>query len=423
MKRSQRSRRSKPETVTVGNIKVSIYKRTRPTAIGKERSVFEVADYTAGTRRLRSFTDHAEARREAERIARQLSTGDATAAQMLNSDAASYGRALELLRPTGATLEMASATFAKCFEILGSDAMIDAAKFYRRHRADQITRKRVADVAAELVASREALGKSFRYLKDLRLRLAKFSETFQVDISTVTTPDVQRWLDRLPVGPQSSKNYRTVLGTLFSFAESRGYVMAGSNPVAKVERVKSNGSKIEIFTPDEISRLLAASSPEFLPVVAIGAFAGLRAAETERLDWRDVDLAGNFIHVSAEQSKTGSRQLVPIVANLAAWLAPYAKRTGQVFNPKPLDLQAARTACVEASGVAWKPNALRHSFASYRLAETQNAAQVALEMGNSPAVVFKHYRELVKPSAAKAWFAIAPEQAENVVSIGKVANG
>lgn len=59
--------------------------------------------------------------------------------------------------------------------------------------------------------------------------------------------------------------------------------------------------------------------------------------------------------------------------------------------------------------VEWKHNALRHSFISYRLAEIQNAAQVALEAGNSPQMIFKHYRELVRPAEAKKWFAIVPK--------------
>jgi hypothetical protein len=57
---------------------------------------------------------------------------------------------------------------------------------------------------------------------------------------------------------------------------------------------------------------------------------------------------------------------------------------------------------------------LRHSFISYRLAEIQDAAQVALEAGNSPNMVFKHYREIVKPDVAKAWFAIRPDAPANI---------
>src|SRR5207302_2843289 len=126
-----------------------------------------------------------------------LASGDAAAATMLNSEAASYGRAVELLRPTGAALEVATAAYAKAFEILGGDAVIEAARFYARHRADQITRKPVSEVISELIAAKEARGKSARYIGDLRARLNRFAESFVVDVSTITTADVQRWLDGL----------------------------------------------------------------------------------------------------------------------------------------------------------------------------------------------------------------------------------
>jgi predicted urease superfamily metal-dependent hydrolase len=64
--------------------------------------------------------------------------------------------------------------------------------------------------------------------------------------------------------------------------------------------------------------------------------------------------------------------------------------------------------------VVWRHNALRHSFCSYRLAEIKNAAQVALEAGNSPQMIFKHYRELVTEAEARQWFGIMPGVPENV---------
>ena len=57
----------------------------------------------------------------------------------------------------------------------------------------------------------------------------------------------------------------------------------------------------------------------------------------------------------------------------------------------------------------WKHNALRHSFISYRVAEIKNVAQVALEAGNSPEMIFEHYRELVTADAAGKWFSVAPK--------------
>jgi hypothetical protein len=61
-------------------------------------------------------------------------------------------------------------------------------------------------------------------------------------------------------------------------------------------------------------------------------------------------------------------------------------------------------------GITWPHNGLRHSYISYRIALVKDAAKVALEAGNSPDIIFKHYRELVTEEAAETWFAISPPE-------------
>jgi integrase len=414
-------RHRKPETVKVGSVVVKIYSRIKRQQLkdgGKvfKYRVYEVEDWTAGPRRLRSFNDHGAALKEAERIARQLSTGEAIAAGMRGPETASYGRAMELLRPTGLALEVAAASVAKSFEILGGDYLVDAARFYAARRPDLLTRRTVAEAIDELIETRQARGKSIRTVNDLRSRLGRFAKAFAVDIGTITTADVQHFLDGLKLAPQTVANFRCVLHTLFSFAEARGYVFKGGNPVSDTEEIDTNGGgAIEIFTPSEMGALLKAAPMDFLPVLALGAFAGLRSAEIARLEWSAVDLAGGFIEVAADKAKTKQRRLVPVLPCLAQWLAPYAGQKGKVWKGTVAGLEDARGETVKGAGIPWKHNALRHSFVSYRLAEIQNAAQVALEAGNSPTLVFRHYRELVKPEAAKAWFAIAPEVSANII--------
>ena len=66
---------------------------------------------------------------------------------------------------------------------------------------------------------------------------------------------------------------------------------------------------------------------------------------------------------------------------------------------------------------------MRHSFCSYRLAITQDAAKAALEAGNSPQMIFRHYRELTSEDEAKEWFGVMPsKQAENMMQM-PAANG
>ena len=63
---------------------------------------------------------------------------------------------------------------------------------------------------------------------------------------------------------------------------------------------------------------------------------------------------------------------------------------------------------VKAAGIECPANALRHSFISYRCAETGSVDKTAQEAGNSPKIIFQHYRELVSPRDGKAWFAVSP---------------
>ena len=409
----------KYELAKVGSVGVKLYRRARQTLLGETRWIFEVVDNSQGKRRLRSFSDLAKARGEARRIAEQVASGKTTAAAMTNPEAAAFGRAAELLRPTGISLELAAATVAKAFEILGGDRLIEAATFLQEHGAGKITPRTIGEVVEELWQAKEARGKSARYIGDLRARLRKFAKAHpQRGISNVTTADVQAYLDSLKSVACTVRTIRARLFALFAFAEARGYIRKRCNPVLDTERISANNDgEIAIYAPAEIAALLAGAPENFVPVLALGAFAGLRTAEIQRLQWTDVDLAGAFIHVGAEMAKTRTRRLVPIVPNLAQWLAPYAKQRGAVWKGTENHLGEARTATVAKSGVAWKHNALRHSFCSYRLAAVQSAAQVALEAGNSPAMVFRHYRELVKPTDATAWFAIAPEAPANVLTL------
>jgi integrase len=127
-------------------------------------------------------------------------------------------------------------------------------------------------------------------------------------------------------------------------------------------------------------------------------------AELQRLDWSEIDLKRGFITVAAHKAKTRQRRLVPIAPNLKSWLKPHQQLSGPVCTHQRAQMALARL-CKDFS---WEKNGLRHSFISYRLAILHDTARVALEAGNSPEVIFAHYRELVTPKAAKMWFSVKP---------------
>jgi integrase len=412
MKATRSRKQDWPRKVTLGRVSVSIYKRTAPNG----SPCFMVASYASGTRKFISYANEADSIEAAGALARRLSETDTKAAQMTEEQAVEYVNAARELQPLGISLTAAVSVVVEAVKLTGDlSGVVAAARFFKaKHKT--VTPKRVADALAELLALKKARGKSERYLRDLRSRLNRFAGTFQKNIGDVTTPEVQGWLDGMKLSSRSVKNYRAALETLFGFAESRGYIFKGGNPVDDTEKISGNGDgAIEIFTPKEIAALLNHAPADYLPLLALGAFAGLRTAEAERLEWRDIDFGGGFITVAAGKAKTRSRRLVPILPTLRAWLAPYAERRGKVWPDSDRARKRARREMLKASGVKWKDNALRHSFISYRLAEIQNAAQVSLEAGNSPAMVFAFYRELVKPSDAVKWFAVKPDAPANVL--------
>jgi integrase len=439
--RKAREARKAYYTASFGHKRIHVYRRKTPS----DYWAFMVGDTSEVDangkikRRFVSYSDEAQAKAAADKLAERLGRMESTAMRLSEAEAIEYVSAKADLQPFNITVRAASAAVAECLKLLGDGlpTLHAAAKFYRA-RFKQTIAKPVAEVVAELLTVKEGRGASDRYRADLASRLNRFARDCNRDCCNVTASDVQAWLDAQkadegkPLSPQSYKNYRTVLHTLFKFAVARGY--AADNPVEGVERLKVRSGDIEIFTPVQIARLLEAAHetcPGFLPCLAVGAFAGLRSAELERLEWSDIDLTARHIVVAASKSKTASRRIVPIADNLAEWLRPYSGKQGKVWTGAHYEfydtqeLVAAATAVEadESKGrkaqkpLEWKGNALRHSYASYRFALTGDAGRVAGECGNSAAVIHRHYRELVKPADAERWFAVKPESPANVLPI------
>ena len=294
----------------------------------------------------------------------------------------------------------------------------DAARFLVHHlehvRRCKIT---VSQLADELLKAKLRDGMSKDHLRDLRSRLARFCGDFgNLPIASITVEEIDNWLRDLPLSPQSRVNYRAVIGVMFGHAMKRG--MIDSNPITRTAKPKLVDKPPEIFTPDELRVLLETASreaPDVLPMLTLGAFAGLRDAEIKKLDWSEVNLTRGHIEVKATKAKSARRRIVPILSNLAAWLRPYAAMNGHVV-PAGARGKIDRV-CEVASLARWPQNGLRHSFASYRLAAIGDAPRVAHELGHtSPQMLYSKYRELVLPEEAERYWDIKPAaEVENIV--------
>ena len=262
-----------------------------------------------------------------------------------------------------------------------------------------------------------AKGVSDVYIADLRYRLGVFKEAFHCDISALVPDDVARFFDGLKLSPRSYNNFLRTLRTFFGFAQRHGWLSKEADLLARVEKRSEKRAPVEIFTPKEAAALFGNASAEVAPCLALAAFAGLRSAEILRLDWRDIERHAGFIEVAAHKAKTAARRIVPLTDNLSRWLA-IAPRNGARVWPHTKDrFFKAMIRAADNAKIEWKQNALRHSFISYRLAEIQDVNRLALEAGNSPQMIFRHYRELATPEQARTWFSISPAEAQNVVAM------
>ena len=182
----------------------------------------------------------------------------------------------------------------------------------------------------------------------------------------------------------------------------------------EVRKVKP--SEIGILTPVEVAGLLTHADNAVLPGLALGFFAGIRRAELGRLDWSEIDFDELHIEIKAAKAKTTSRRIIKLRDNLRQWLTPLRQHEGPVM-PSEAIWRAGVAEAMKAARIAeWPHNAARHSFASYHLAAFQDAAALALEMGHSNTkMIFEHYRALVSPKAATAYWSIAPAAEDKVL--------
>lgn len=389
-------------------VEVAAWKLKNPDALAPDRARFMQGDWR---RHRQFFRTQEEADAFAHAKETELSNGDAKALALPIGLRVMADACVRKLSPYGFSLEQAV------------DHFIEHIKTTRR----SVT---VAALVPEYIAAKRQKGNREWSLKDIAHRLKIFEQTFGPRVvATISTAEVDDWLTSLGLSAQSQNNYRAVARAFFAYAVKRKY--AGENPVADIDKVRIADKPAAIFKPEELERLLNAATPETLPVLVIGAFAGLRQAEIFRLDWAEVDLVRGFIEVTARKSKTSQRRLVTMPANLRAWLQTFAGRTGPVWPGRKPGSHGGesnwRSKCepvrVAAKIVEWPENGLRHSFGSYHLAKHGNANALALEMGHTTTKeIFAHYRELVRPEDAERYWKITPAVPANVVPMEAVAS-
>ena len=383
-----------------------------------------------GKLRRETFADLVVAEQAAEEAIKKISEGKQAILELSNRDREQYQRAKDALAPLAVDLDVAAVEYADARTILnGSGTLAEAVRYFLKAHAKELPRITVSAAVEQCLAACRADGKSVARMHQLECYLNPFAGDMNCEVGELTPGLLARYLTAMTASDRTKKNCRDVLGYFGRWMVLHGYLARGTDLVEGVQRYSMKPGEILIFTPAEIALLIGKADSRLLPYLVIGAFAGLRGAEIQRLTWDRIDLADGFIEVTAESAKTDVRRMVPITPNLKSWLATCKKKDGPVCGFKNVVNQLMKLVAKvnkampkgtpDEDRLAWKKNALRHSYISYRVAQCADVARVADESGNSPAIIRSNYLRRVKPDQAREWFAVtpAPKRSRKIVTL------
>jgi integrase len=281
---------------------------------------------------------------------------------------------------------------------------------YRAGRAPETARPRVLLGAAvsECIRAKKEAGRSSSYVAALSGELARFARGAEsLPLSDVTPDFCAEHAAAAGAAAHTRATALSRVSTFCAYCVRRGWME--ENPVERLERVTVAPKAPRILSAQEARRMLSTVSqecPAAAPWFVLGLFAGLRPSECDRITWDAVDLARGIVTVDAAASKVRRRRVVTLSPQAAAWVT--WARSGSLPLPVTTRRRALRAVRDSLGWYAWPADVLRHSAASYAMAETKDAGRVAHSFGNSPGILLRHYLELVSPQELKAWQALLP---------------
>ena len=151
-----------------------------------------------------------------------------------------------------------------------------------------------------------------RYRNTVRLFLSGLNGRAQKPITGITPKDVENFLNtRLGTGvaPQTAIIDLKTLNTAFRRAEAYGIIL--KNPVAAVRLPKDDRSEREVFTHEEVQKILNATpSLEWQTLILLGYFIGARLGDCVQMKWENIHPEKGVIIY--HQRKTGKKVMIPM---------------------------------------------------------------------------------------------------------------
>lgn len=376
--------------------------------------MYRMTWYAGSVRKEKSFADESEALSEARLKASQLAAGRVEGASMSTGDRDELQAARAIAGPV--PLLAALEEWAKA-RTIAEGHLIAACEFWAARNVSKHERLNVSEVVKRFLAAKAKA--NVQTEKNHGHIFVEVIEAFGAQkIDTVGAPQIAAWLAKWE-HPSTRNTFRKHAVGLWRWAQKMGYLPRELKTEAEqTDPVKEKPLKIGTITPDTFSRLLKlfrAKHPEYLPALVLAGFCGLRRSEVHGQIWADVHLDRKILRVTAAKQGTPSNRVVPLCPAALAWLRLTEDRADLICGNLAMD--RIRDIGRDA-GFELPENCFRHSWISCRVAQTGDVAGTALEAGNSPAIIFKHYREVLAKAEGEAWFELRPGVAESLGAAG-----
>ena len=221
------------------------------------------------------------------------------------------------------------------------------------------------------------------------------------EVSAITLADLQQCFFQKT--DKSKKTFRNVLVVFLNWCVKNGY--AKENLALQLEVPKIKRDVPVILTLPQIRLLLRDIRKKYMMGVIVMMFLGVRPHEAMKLKENALNMEKKTLTIGASIAKTRSFRVIKLPDVAVTWIERYHLKL-------PLDccVPAMLSDFRETLGLdKWPQDCLRHTAASMMLARDQSADKVALQLGNSPTILHRHYKNLVTEEEAAEFWALTPE--------------
>lgn len=276
-------------------------------------------------------------------------------------------------------------------------------EYYLKHHAtdESLT---IYECAQRYMDELNASGRRENYKKTMRQWIAQFTDTLgYIKAPALNHNDIKNLYNK--VLDRSKSTWKNRCSAFFSWMIRNNYLQ--ENLAEKLQTPILDRKLPQVLTVEQCRILLAKCPAKILPGLILMLFGGIRPFEAKQITQPAISFDRRTITVDGSIAKTRSFRTVAMSNNTVAWFQ-YCEKHRMRLPITPALKQVTECFAAILDLKTWPRDCLRHTAASMMLMRDKSAEKVALELGNSPGVLHRHYKNLVSEEDCEEFWSLTP---------------